>query len=319
MCNITYYPCVQEGNGFVWSFCIIWGQSRHVKNNVCSSPDILTKEVEHLSKVLQYNNYLEWLIKRGKSDQSGPLIHPETGNEIKKQLFISVPYFPGLSEAYKKIFKYTHIQVCFKGINMLKSLLMHPKDKVSINQKKDLVYHWQCHADGCKSSYVGETSCSLGERAKEHAKSTTSTIHKHCTVFHHLLPSVTNFAIIDKDSYQVTWESKEAIHIQRLDPDLKRNIGKMFIPHCFDPLISVKPKHPRVDHLFWLPGPVDELVPPSQIPGLNLTQFNNFRPNPHAHIPRCSTRACRAKYLQKKFNSIQTIRPCSLAHQTWIE
>ena len=63
-------------------------------NNVCSSPDILAKD-EHLNKVLHYNNYLEWLIKKqGKLDQNGPLIHPETGNEIKKQFFISVPYFP---------------------------------------------------------------------------------------------------------------------------------------------------------------------------------------------------------------------------------
>ena len=180
-------------------------------NNICSSPDILAKEVEHLSKVLHYNNYPKWLInKGGKSDQNGPLLHLETGNEIKKQFFISVPYFPGLSKAYKKIFKYTNIQVCFKGVNMLKSLLMHPKDKVAIDQKKDLVYHWQYQADGCRSSYVGETS---GERAKEHAKSTTSAIDKHCTDFHHPLPSVTNFAIIDKDPSQVTQEAKEAIHI----------------------------------------------------------------------------------------------------------
>ena len=38
--------------------------------------------------------------------------------------------------------------------------------------------------------------------------------------------------------------------------------------------------------------------PPSQIPGLNLTQFDNFRPNSHTHIPRCSTQACRARNLQ---------------------
>ena len=135
-------------------------------NNVCSSSDILAKEVEHLSKVLHYNNWPEWFIyKWGKSDQKGPLLHPETGNGIKKQYFNSVPYFPGQSEAYKKIFKYTHMQVCFKDINMLKSLLIHPKDKVSIDQKKDLVYHWQCQADGCKSSYVGETSQSLRRKS----------------------------------------------------------------------------------------------------------------------------------------------------------
>ena len=31
-----------------------------------------------------------------------PLIHPETGNEIQKRFYISVPYFPGLSESFKK-------------------------------------------------------------------------------------------------------------------------------------------------------------------------------------------------------------------------
>ena len=29
----------------------------------------------------------------------------------------------------------------------------------------------------------------------------------------------------------------------------KWNIGKMSIPHCFDPLLGVKPKHPQIDLL----------------------------------------------------------------------
>ena len=71
-------------------------------------------------------------------EKQDPLIHPETGNEIQKCFYISVPYFPGLSESFKKIFKYTPVQVCFKGVNTLKSILMHPKDRISNDQKKDL-------------------------------------------------------------------------------------------------------------------------------------------------------------------------------------
>ena len=171
---------------------------------------------------------------------------------------------------------------------------MHPKDKISTDQKKDIVYHWECQADGCKPSYIRETSRALGERVKEHSKSTTSAILKHCKDFHHLLPSISDFSIIDKDSSQITREAKEAIHIRRLDPNLNWNIGKMSIPHCFDPLISAKPKHPWVGALSQTaPQPVDEIAPPSQIPGLNLTQFNNigiFRPNVAQHIPKPSTR-----------------------------
>ena len=38
--------------------------------NVCSNLDILVKEIEHLGKVLHYNNYPQWLIdKWGKSEK----------------------------------------------------------------------------------------------------------------------------------------------------------------------------------------------------------------------------------------------------------
>ena len=99
-----------------------------------------------------------------------------------------------------------------------------------------------------------------------------------------------DFNIIDKEPSQVTREAKEAIHIRRLDPSLNRNIGKMSIPQCFDNLLGAKPKHPRVGELSAAPLPA----------GLNLTQFNNignFGPNVAIHIPRHSTRACRAKNL----------------------
>ena len=49
------------------------------------------------------------------------------------------------------------------------------------------------------------------------------------------------------------------------------------------------------------PHPVDEVAPPSQIPGLNLTQLNEigiFRPNPHQFLDRQSNRGCRARDLQ---------------------
>ena len=105
--------------------------------NVCSDPDILAKEMEHLNRVLRYNNYPQWLINKwGKSDKQDPIIHPETGVEIQKRFYISVPYFPGLSESYKKIFKYTPIQVCFKGVNTLKSLLRVPKTKTPLTKRK---------------------------------------------------------------------------------------------------------------------------------------------------------------------------------------
>ena len=94
--------------------------------NVCSSPELLAKEMDHLGEVLHYNNYPQWMIdKHGKSHSlRGPLIDLEIGNEIKKANFISAPYFPNLCEPFKNVAKYTSIQ----GQNTIILMLMHPKD-----------------------------------------------------------------------------------------------------------------------------------------------------------------------------------------------
>ena len=63
--------------------------------NVCSSPELLAKEMDHLGKVLRYN-YPKWMIEQfGKNTHlAEPLIDLDTGNEVKKTSFISAPYFP---------------------------------------------------------------------------------------------------------------------------------------------------------------------------------------------------------------------------------
>ena len=120
-------------------------------------------------------------------------------------------------------------------------MLIHPKDKISINQKKDLVYHWECKADGCNSSYIGEISRALGERVKEHSKSTTSAILKHCKDFHHPLPSISDFNIIDKDPSQITREAKEAIHIRRLTQISKEILVKCPFHTALTPYLGPNP------------------------------------------------------------------------------
>ena len=69
--------------------------------NVCSSPELLAEETDHLGKVQWYNNYPKWIIdQHSRSDSpSRSIIDPETGKKVKKSIFISAPYFPGLSKA----------------------------------------------------------------------------------------------------------------------------------------------------------------------------------------------------------------------------
>ena len=69
--------------------------------NMCSSPELLAEEMDHLGKILNYNNYPKWMIdQHGRNSPEGKLIDPETDYEVKKSIFISAPYFPGLSESF---------------------------------------------------------------------------------------------------------------------------------------------------------------------------------------------------------------------------
>ena len=81
----------------------------------------------------------------------------------------------------------------------------------------------------------------------------------------------------------------------------------MLVLKCYIDLLSQaqEPKHPCVDLLSQAQEPVDETAPPSQIPDLNLTQFNeigSFRSNVLNKIPKCSNRTCRAKTYSIKLN-----------------
>ena len=219
--------------------------------NVCLSPELLAEEMDHLGKVLRYNNYPKWMIKQGGRSNSPAqrLIDLETADEVKKTVIISALYFPGLSEPFKQLFKYTHIQVCFKSQNTFKSMLMYPKYKVNPSLKNHIVYQWSCTNPSCKS-YIGETPRSLCEHVKEHSKEgSNSAIYQHCYTKGHPLPNVDQFKVIDQEKSQIAPEAKEAIHICKEDPELNRNVGKMVILQVFDPILGIKPKNPNTSSL----------------------------------------------------------------------
>ena len=206
--------------------------------------------------------------------------------DLMASVFISAPYFPGLSESFKQLFKHTPMQVCFKGHNTIKSLLMHPKYKVDPSLKKDIIYQWSCTNPDCKSSYIGETSRSLCERAKEHSKEgSNSAIYHHCSSKGHPQPNVDQFKVIDQEKSQIAREAKEAIHIRKFDPELNRNIGKMVIPRVFDSLLGIKPKNPCIASL------LSQETGPQDI-GIGLTQFHS---RIDKNVNPCSNRAQRAR------------------------
>ena len=143
-------------------------------------------------------------------------------------------------------------------------------------------------------------------RVKEHSKSTTSAIHKHCTNHHTpcpqspTLPSLTKIPIRLLERPRKPYIFKGWTHISTeilvkcSSPLLwPSNWCKTQTLSCGPPLMAA-----------WT---VDGIAPPSQTPCLDLTQFNtirNFRPDPHAQIPRHSTWACRAKIFKINSSSL---------------
>ena len=93
------------------------------------------------------------------------------------------------------------------------------------------------------------------------------------------------FKVIDQEKSQIACEPKEAIHIQYLDPELNRNVGKMVIPHVFDYILGIKPKNPRLASLLS-----QELG--SQDIGINLMQFHSCIDK---RVNHCSNRTQRAR------------------------
>ena len=213
--------------------------------NVCTSPEILAKEMDHLHSVLRSNHYPEWILKQSKGPPKprDPPKDPTTGEEIKKLHFISVPYYPGLSEEFRRIFTETTAQICFKGQNTLKSLLMHPKDKIPDSIKQNVIYKWTCTEPSCQQSYIGESSRCLQDRAKEHAALTASTntsaIHLHSQTTGHPRAKLEDFKIIDQASHQVAREARESLHIRKDNPPLNKNIGKMTVPVVFNNFLGI--------------------------------------------------------------------------------
>ena len=159
-------------------------------NMVCSTPELLAKEMDYLNKVLHSNSYPDWFLNK---PNKRPHMHQATNQETTKEFFVTVSYIQGLSEEFRRIFQDTKVQIFFKGCKILKTLLMHATDKIPTQLHQDMVYQLACTNENCISSYTGESSRCLECRVKEHNTSSTSPIFQHCTTHNHPKGNISEF------------------------------------------------------------------------------------------------------------------------------
>ena len=191
------------------------GTLHHRARTVCSNPQLLQQEEDHLSRVLTKCKYPAWAINRVKIKMKTPAQKKSTRNNENKQNncqkpYIVVPYYQGLSESMKRTCNKHGVQVHFKGG-------IYKCDRVECDE------------------YIGDSSRTCGERFKEHQMA-PSPIYDHYNTTGHKI-NIENFRIVGKEDWNLMRTIKEAMHIRVNDPSLNRNIGKYHLPHIWDEVL----------------------------------------------------------------------------------
>jgi len=158
------------------------------KDAIVSTEEEKEKEDQHISQALRRSNYPMWVINKAKKQQS------QKDNKQKKQKqdktkknegnkMVTIPYLQGTSERISHAFKKRGFSTALKPHTTIRSVLVHPKDKLSTEQKAGVVYQIPCKQ--CDRTYVGETSRMLKDRITEHEcdvrLNTKKTVHQGTT------------------------------------------------------------------------------------------------------------------------------------------
>ena len=151
----------------------------HRAQTVCSNPELLKQEKEHLRKALTKCKYPKWALDKVEKrlnkpsseaidgvNNQGANSTPAATREVKSKGHIVIPYTQGLCESIKKICGRYGIQTHFKGGSTIKNLLVSPKDKDPMVSQSDAIYWYQCGDLTCDDEYIGEPPGSLVKDTK---------------------------------------------------------------------------------------------------------------------------------------------------------
>ena len=124
----------------------------HRASTVCSKPELLQQEKDHLKNALTKCKYPKWALDKVEkrlnkstkqaADGGTTGAQPAT-NEVKNKGHVVIPYTQGLCESIKNICGRYGIQTHFKGGRTIKSLLVSPKDKDPMVNQSGAIYWYQ--------------------------------------------------------------------------------------------------------------------------------------------------------------------------------
>ena len=206
---------------------------------ICSNPQLLQKEEEHLQSALRKCKYHNWALNKIRIKAKKPAANKDQTNRTNtnnnQKSYIVVPYYSGVSESIKKIGSKYGVQVYFKGGATIKNILMFPKGIDPIQKRSGVIYRYQCDGVECDEEYIGESSRTFGERFREHLKAPSPT-YDHSNITGHNV-TIKNFSIVGREDLNLMRTIKEALYIRVNDQSLNRNVGKYHLPHVWDEVL----------------------------------------------------------------------------------
>ena len=133
-------------------------------------------EEDKIRKALKQCGYPEWTVNKVKTDKvnkqakAKPKPRKEKNKATTRRTLVTVPYIQGLTEKLQRIYHSHQISTAVRPHTSLRKMLVHPKDKIDIDNVTGCVYEIPCH--NCEKTYIGETGRLFGTRKKEHQDET---------------------------------------------------------------------------------------------------------------------------------------------------
>ena len=106
---------------------------------------------------------------------------------------------------------------------------MHPKDKILLYLKQNIVYRWSYPEQSCSQSYISESSRCLEGTMKEHNTHVTSANYIHSESNNNPHANTFYFKVIDQESKQVAREDRKVIYFRINNLALNYYPGKIYI------------------------------------------------------------------------------------------
>ena len=191
--------------------------------SIIINKDDLNKKNARIKQVLKENGYQESIIskvfKRITNNhclpQSQQLTQVTDIQEEEIRMNINLPYVERTSESLWRILRSHKIRSNFNTESTLSKLLCKPKDRVTTEDKNNIVYEIDC--SNCEAVYFSDSRRSLKLRSDEHKRSVRNcncdknVIAKHCSEANHKF-SRDQKKVVDRESRLIPTKIKETIY-----------------------------------------------------------------------------------------------------------